>query len=180
MKISPFVASAALAIFACMPCACSSWSPLETPLATTPDGSIAPDVSAMDDASDDVTQGPNNPYSGPPLNNCMPSNFVDRSDPAADRTIYFGGTGTSADFTYDPPCMHIAAGQMVTFVGSFANHPLSPGTGATTTTAGSANNPIQPLMDSQSDAVKFPATGTYPFFCQFHVSIGMAGVVEVE
>ena len=103
--------------------ACAAWTPTEPPLAEHPDASAeSPSEAGVADASASL------PYSGPPLNGCTPSSFVDRSRPSDDRTISFGGFKASGAMSFDPPCVRIAAGQSVTWSGPFVFHPFSPGT----------------------------------------------------
>ena len=112
----------------------------------------------------------------PTFNGCTPPMF--QNGPRAS-TVSFGGAGGSPLFGYAPPCLRVAAGASVTFAGDFSVHPLSPGTSPTTTTAGSANNPIARTETGTSLAVTFPTAGVYPYFCEMHYAAGMAGVVLV-
>ena len=116
----------------------------------------------------------------PPLNNCGASDFVDRSAMSADRSVNFGGQNGSPSFRYAPQCITIAAGQSVTFNGSFAAHPLSPGTNPAALTAGSPGNPIQRTGGGTQAMFTFPTAGTYPYFCEMHYAAGMVGVVQVH
>ncbi len=117
----------------------------------------------------------------PVYNGCTGSLYVDRSAPSANRTVSFGGANGSGPFAYSPPCITIAAGQTVTFEGSFNVHPLGPGT-SPTVDPGAPNTPIPRLS---SDAmprvmVTFPAPGLYPYLCELHYMGGMNGVVRVR
>lgn len=132
------------------------------------------DATALSDANTDSPSGP------PVLNDCLPSLYEDQSAPAADRTVYFGGTGPSRGNTYAPMCMIISPGQSVHFVGDLLAHPLSPGTGFEDTAAGSPNNPITRTASGQDITFSFPAPGVYPYFCETHVLDGMTGVVWVK
>jgi plastocyanin len=51
------------------------------------------------------------------------SSFTDATAPGADRTVHF------QDFSYDPKCLLVRAGQTVTFAGDFIRHPLTPSCG---------------------------------------------------
>jgi len=57
----------------------------------------------------------------PGVNGC--SSFTDATAAGAARTINFGGGLGNA---YSPQCLAIAAGQQVTFIGTFSAHPLCP------------------------------------------------------
>src|SRR5262245_57042802 len=62
-------------------------------------------------------------HAGPaPLNGCRPQQAVDASAQGANRTITFDDSDT-----YTPKCLRIAAGQSVTWSGSFGDHPLRAG-----------------------------------------------------
>jgi plastocyanin len=80
---------------------------------------------------------------------------------------------TTANFTYSPACLKVAAGSSVTIEAS-AVHPLS---GLAT---GSANNPIPAGGKTADQMVTFPTPGFYPFHCDVHFAIGMSGVVWVQ
>lgn len=132
------------------------------------------------------TDTPND--AGPTTNGCTAAMFVDRTAPAAARTVGFGGAEGSGPFTYSPRCMTVAAGQTVTFTAgstsTFGVHPLSPGTAdamGTQVDGGSPNTPIPRVTDGNMRmvTVTFPTAGTYPYFCEFHAP-GMAGVIQVR
>lgn len=97
-------------------------------------------------------------------------------DPCSDMTSYVTGMtaiATTADFKYSPACLKVTAGTMVTIDAS-ATHPLV-GLGT-----GSANNPIPVGPSMTPQAVTFATPGFYPFHCNVHFTIGMAGVVWVQ
>lgn len=151
------------------------------------DGGTAPDAGAADAAADagpgadaGLDAGFDAGFDAGPaaLHACV--TFEDRTDAAADRTIDFGGLFDA----YRPACMRIAAGQTVTFAGSFERHNLEGGVTPTRPAdpPGSSGNPIPSLnvgVDTTLD-VTFPAAGTFPYFCLQHQSLGMFGVVLVE
>lgn len=112
------------------------------------------------------------------LNGCDAGEYVDRSEASAERRIGFGSALNSPAFGYSPACITISAGQSVTFVGNFANHPLVPG--VATGGGASANNPVQEQRSGSADyMVSFPTAGFYPYFCDVHKPT-MAGVVRVR
>jgi plastocyanin len=121
--------------------------------------------------------------SGPPpapagFNGCTDTSFVDGT---AAPQIDFGGVGTSGVFDYQPRCLRIPRGQTVTFAGDFSVHPLSPGTSPEQLDAGTAGNPIPRFSTGTAPlAVKFPAAGEFPYFCEMHYAAGMAGVIRVK
>ena len=95
------------------------------------------------------------------------------------RNVLFGG---GIGNNYSPKCMRIAAGQMVTFTGSFMIHPIAPGAAPSRTMdpPGSTGNPITMMNMGTTATVTFPAAGTYPYFCSTHESLGMFGVIQVQ
>lgn len=109
------------------------------------------------------------------FNGCDTASFTDRTAAGAIRTVSFPG----ASLAYAPKCILIAAGQSVTFSGSFSGHPLRPGVGSNAT-AGSANNPIMVTNAGTTASFTFPTAGTYPYNCQLHDGSGMNGVVRVQ
>ena len=109
------------------------------------------------------------------INGCNTSDYVDRTSATSIRTVSFPGTGLA----YNPRCMTVAVGQMVTFSGDFASHPLRPGVGANAT-AGSANNPITVTNTGATKTFTFSAAGTYPYNCQTYDGSGMNGVIKVQ
>ena len=119
------------------------------------------------------------------FNGCSASQFVDRTANTAPRVISYGGANGSGPYSYDPPCMTIAAGQNVTISGgtisSFGTHPLSPGVPGNPD-AGTPRTPIPRVTDGtvREVMVDFPTPGTYPFFCELHGAGGMTGVVQVR
>ncbi len=58
----------------------------------------------------------------PGINGC--TTFTNATMTSASRTITFGGSFGNA---YDQKCLAVAAGQSVTWNGSFSAHPLQPG-----------------------------------------------------
>jgi plastocyanin len=105
------------------------------------------------------------------------------SPPAAAQAKGATVSGT-AQFKWEPPNVTIKPGESVTFkVVGGAPHPVVSGDGS------------NPAGDNKFDAsgcgvdkmsapgasctVKFPKAGTYPFFCQVHVSLGMKGTIQV-
>ncbi len=115
---------------------------------------------------------------GTPLfNNCTEAKFEDRTG-LPSTTITFPGS----NFVYTPACILVGIGHTVTFSGTFSFHPLSPGTPPNNNSAGSANNPIVFTNTGMSTtaAFVFNAAGDYPYYCMFHGSNGMAGVVRVR
>jgi plastocyanin len=103
-----------------------------------------------------------------PLQVCMSSDYV--SSPT---TINFGGT---QGFNYSPKCLTVAKNTMVTWMGDFSMHPLTPSTFAT------PGSPIMLSNAGTSASFTFTASGFYQYYCGVHGSDnggGMSGVVQV-
>lgn len=114
----------------------------------------------------------------PTFHQCTQAMYVDRSGAGDERTITFG-VGSNP-FSYSPPCMTIAAGQTVRWMGTFTSHPLEHGVSPADMGAGSPNTPIPRLTEGAMVDVVFPTAGTYPYFCQMHHLAGMTGVIHVR
>ncbi|HEY7619596.1 MAG TPA: PKD domain-containing protein [Solirubrobacteraceae bacterium] len=85
---------------------------------------------------------------------------------AADHPVAFGGSHGNA---YDPKDLTIAAGDTVTFSGSFSTHPLVWDSGTPGVTESGST--------MQFD---FPHPGTYTYYCRVHVNTdNMRGVIRV-
>ena len=106
---------------------------------------------------------------------CTDDRFVDRTAPNASREVTFGPAQE-----YSPPCLLVAAGQSVTFSGSFATHPLRAGPAPTASLSGPPGNPIPSTNTGMTVTMTFPAAGTWPYHCATHFASGMAGVVRVR
>jgi plastocyanin len=91
--------------------------------------------------------------------------------------------GTAAN-KWEPANATVKPGGTVTFrVASGATHPVVSGDGSNPQgdkrfdDSGCTLAHMTKVGDSCQ--VKFPKAGTYPFFCQVHVSLGMKGVIQV-
>jgi plastocyanin len=91
--------------------------------------------------------------------------------------------GTAA-YKWEPANVAIKPGGTVTFkVASGPPHPVKSGDGSNLAgddrfdSSGCDLNKMSKVGDSCQ--VKFPKAGSYPFFCEVHVSLGMKGVVTV-
>lgn len=112
----------------------------------------------------------------PTFNGCAEANYVDMTAAGAARAITFGG---GVGFAYSPKCMLIAAGQSVSWTGTFSSHPLRPGVGGNAT-AGSPNNPITATDTGTTVSFTFPTAGYYPYRCNSHGGSGMNGAIKVQ
>jgi plastocyanin len=98
------------------------------------------------------------------VNGCDPSSTTVS---AGDVSISFPTTAAPAQ--YAPACVKVHEGSMVTWTGSFADHPLTPdGTG----------NPIMSTSTGTTVSFTFSAAGSFGFHCAAHPS-SMLGAVFV-
>ncbi|HKD42908.1 MAG TPA: plastocyanin/azurin family copper-binding protein [Myxococcaceae bacterium] len=114
----------------------------------------------------------------PGINGC--TSFTDATAPGASRVINFGGNFGNV---YDQPCLAVSATQQVTFSGAFSSHPLRPGLAPSQAggpDAGTIPNPIPSTSSGNTLQFAFVNTGTYPFYCSLHESIGMFGAIQVR
>jgi plastocyanin len=107
-------------------------------------------------------------------NGCAPqfagcATYVDATAEAANRTVAF------SSFQYSPKCLQVAAGQSVTFSGSFSFHPLKQACGPAPV--------ITATSTGSSKSFVFTDPGEYGYFCSAHGSAagtGMAGSILVQ
>lgn len=130
----------------------------------TTDQDVATDAGAAPDVATPV----------PLLNDCAASAYVDRTGDGDERTVVPRGTTG-----YTPRCLTIRAGQSVTFSMSFTTHPLNPGVPHGSSAGATTPSPIEAQRAGTTYAVAFPGAGFYPFYCNTHGHVGMAGVVRV-
>jgi plastocyanin len=91
----------------------------------------------------------------------------------------------TAENKWDPADVTVKPGGTVTFeVAGGATHPVLSGDGSDPAKGdGKFDDPqcglAQMAKVGDSCQVKFPKAGTFPYFCQVHVSLGMKGVITV-
>jgi plastocyanin len=141
-------------------------SPIDTPATDQP---VPNDTPVVTDASNDSG------VAVPLLNDCRAADYEDRGAGVdTDRVVRPRGTTG-----YTPRCVIIQAGQSVTFEMNFATHPLVPGVPHGSTSGATVPNPIARQNSGMTHTVAFPNAGYYPFYCNTHGHVGMAGVVRV-
>jgi len=87
--------------------------------------------------------------------------------------------GTTVDFpngneTYSPKCLRVTAGQPISFMGSFNNHPLRQACGPAAQALGATSG--------NSAQLTLTVPGVYGYYCGVHgdaTGSGMAGAIEV-
>lgn len=94
--------------------------------------------------------------------------------------VRFGFLGSPRGFVYDPACLEVGAGTIVTFTGDFSHHPLYRSRERGTVDG----NPIAAPSTGQTADVTFPNPGYYAYYCGVHGALddgqAMAGVVWVR
>lgn len=111
----------------------------------------------------------------PMLNDCTATDYMDVStgDDTARVVRPRGSTG------YTPRCLIVRASQSVTFEMDFTVHPLVPGIPHGPTAGATSPNVIARQSSGATYTVAFPTAGYFPFYCNRHGHVGMAGVVRV-
>ena len=109
------------------------------------------------------------------FNGCTPSTAVDNTAEMK-TTIAFEGVA------YNPRCIRVKVGTIVTFAGDFEAHPLW---GAYQWQGGYLNDdkspfPFPPKSSGMSLDVTMPSIGSFPYVCTKHNHLGMIGAVIVE
>lgn len=139
------------------------------------DQPVAVDAPAADqDAASDAGGTADVPVVVPLLNDCRSADYVDQGADDAERTVVPRGTTG-----YTPRCLTVRAGQSVTFAMSFTTHPLNPGVPHGSIAGATSPNPIEAQRAGTTYTVAFAGAGFYPFYCNVHGHVGMAGVVRV-
>lgn len=103
-------------------------------------------------------------------------------DHTKDATVEIKFGGATIGLAYQPPCIKVKSGTMVTFTGDTSVHPLAGGEVIVGKAA--MADPSSPIKATSSGppSVTFaiaPA-GNYPYFCTEHYSAGMKGLVVAE
>jgi plastocyanin len=114
----------------------------------------------------------------PQINGCDTTNTQDRTGMAS-VSISF------ASFAYTPNCIKVTAGTVVTFNGNFGGHPLVAGEvqGNTKIPAAPGTSPLPTTPGGLNTGTSAPftmsSTGTFPYYCNPHATIGMNGAIFV-
>ncbi len=116
---------------------------------------------------------------GPTLvNGCDPTALVDHTMDATVEIKF----GDMVGLVYEPPCIKVKSGTMVTFTGSTSVHPLAPGevfTGKVPVV--DAKSPIKSTANGPASVTFAVApAGSYPYYCTEHYSAGMKGLIVAE
>lgn len=108
-----------------------------------------------------------------PIHGCTPG-AADVQTGKTDVTV------TEKDFKYTPACLKVSKGTNVKFTLNFAVHPTI---GGDFTDGFKTPDPASPIKETKTGmeaTFTFPNTGTFPYYCDAHASIGMYGVIYVE
>jgi len=110
------------------------------------------------------------------LNGCDPATAADLTAQSS-VTVDFQGLSN----TYEPPCIRIASGTTVTFVGNFNPHPLEGGKVIQAVTFPDPTSPFWPTTNTGNmKSFTLTSAGTFPYYCTYHAGGGHAGVVIVQ
>lgn len=99
---------------------------------------------------------------------------------AEDRTGEASVTIVSEGVRYNPRCVRVSAGTTVVFESDFETHPLRGGEVVGEVGMVDPNSPITPVDSGTSASFLLEQPGEFPYFCNFHISLGMFGTVWVE
>lgn len=133
---------------------------------STPGDDAGTDAATGNDAGNDVASGSDaGSDAAGPVNGC--TTFTDMT---ADGGVIVGPASSNPS-QYAPNCVHIKAGQSVTWNGDLTDHPLGP-------FGGDSPNPITSVNTGTTVTYAFPTPGTFGYRCEIHTSL-MFGAVEV-
>ncbi len=111
------------------------------------------------------------------VNDCDPTSSVDLTG-QAEVAIAFGGTDGN---NYNPRCVRVSEGTVITFNGDFSLHPFVGGEVVNGVKAQAASGPFVPATSSgMTKDFTASAEGNYGFYCEIHAIGGMNGAVFVE
>lgn len=99
---------------------------------------------------------------------------------AEDRTAEATITIESLGVKYTPRCVRVSAGTTVTFESDFEPHPLRGGEVVGDEGVVDPNSPITPQDEGTTASFVLNEPGEFPYFCKYHISLGMFGTIWVE
>ena len=108
------------------------------------------------------------------VNGCDPSTAEDHTTDGTAMVMFPQG-----GLKYSPACMKIKVGEGVMFMGDLAAHPLRAGEIKNGKPVPDTKSPILSTDKGMMVTFKFPAAGTYGYYCNNHEP-SMVGVVFVE
>ncbi len=83
-------------------------------------------------------------------------------------------------FRYSPACVRISRNATVRFVAQFGSHPMYGGIVSGGSATIDPDSPIGPFTGGLEASVTFMAEGEFPYFCDFHYTMGMLGSILVD
>jgi plastocyanin len=143
------------------------------------DDPAAPGPKPLSDAAVAETSAPVDTGTGVRVGGCSQADFdapagANGGDLTAQATVEITFPTTSTPAQYGNRCPKVKAGTVVTWKGSFVDHPLEPNGGDTPTPIVLQNSD----PDGGSLAVTMTAKGTYGYECAFHPAL-MFGAIQV-
>lgn len=110
------------------------------------------------------------------VNNCLPTDYVDRRGTSPVTITASTQPGT---FRYSPRCVLIDAGTTVRYSLNFAAHPTIGGRVSSGTGTPDPDSPIGAITSGTEEDVLFTEPRIYGYYCDFHVAQAMMGAIEV-
>lgn len=99
---------------------------------------------------------------------------------AEDHTAEAAITIVSEGVKYNPRCVRVSVGTTVTFESDFEPHPLRGGEVVGEEGVVDPNSPITPQDEGTTASFVLNEPGEFPYFCRFHIALGMFGTIWVE
>jgi plastocyanin len=112
----------------------------------------------------------------PALNGCDPLAAIDATA-SKDMEIHFG---SAAGYAYQPGCIAVSTGTIVTFVGDFGAHPLVPGRIDGGEVISDDASPLRATTSGGEARFLMTQPGAHGYFCDKHVAEAMVGAIFVE
>jgi plastocyanin len=112
----------------------------------------------------------------PALNGCDPLAAIDATA-SKDMEIHFG---SEVGYAYQPGCIAVSTGTIVTFVGDFGAHPLMPGRIDGGEVIADDASPLRATTSGGEARFLMTEPGAHGYFCDKHVSEAMVGAIFVE
>jgi plastocyanin len=112
------------------------------------------------------------------LNNCLAAAFIDYRGEA---TLVIANDDPFNVHRYRPRCAMVSEGTTIVFraVPNFGSHPLYGGTVSGSVATIDPDSPIGSIGTGEEAERTLVESGEFPFFCDFHFTMGMMGSIRV-
>jgi plastocyanin len=112
-------------------------------------------------------------------NVCSQINGCDLTN-ATDVTGVAAATVASVGLTYNPKCLLVSVGTILTVNSNFASHPFVGGEYVNGMKVQAMSGPFVPITNmGLTKDFTMSSAGIFPYYCDFHAGSGMTGVVFV-